>query len=239
MIRRIISCIPNTITCLNLLSGCMAIICAFHFAETWWYGLTGAQWTCIFIGCAAVFDFCDGASARLLHAYSDTGKELDSLADLVSFGVAPAMLIFNLMLAYSEYPALTYASLFIPAMGALRLARFNIDASQATVFKGLPIPGNAIFWIGIYGWFLRYGYPGTAAMVIMIVAVSLSMVSNITMFSLKFKNFELRENFSRYAIILAAIAFVAIYGLSGLAWTIVLYMLISIMTSRRKQADQQ
>ncbi len=118
-------------------------------------------------------------------------------------------------------------------MGALRLAKFNIDDSQATVFKGLPIPGNAIFWIGIYGWIMRYGYPGTAAMVIMIALVSLSMVSNITMFSLKFKNFDLRENFRRYAIILAAIAFVVFYGLSGLAWTIVLYMLISMM-SRRK-----
>ena len=233
MIRRIISCIPNTITCLNLLSGCMAIICAFNAANLWWCGLTGAEWTCIFIACAALFDFCDGASARLLHAYSDVGKELDSLADLVSFGVAPAILILNLMQPYSEHQWLTYTTLFIPAMGALRLARFNIDDSQATVFKGLPIPGNAIFWIGIYGWIMRYGYPGTAAMVIMIILVSLSMVSNITMFSLKFKNFDLRENFRRYAIILAAIAFVVFYGLSGLAWTIVLYMLISIM-SRRK-----
>lgn len=232
MIRRIISSIPNTITCLNLLSGCMAIICSFGATESRW-GLTGADWTCIFIGMAAIFDFCDGASARLLHAYSDTGKELDSLADLVSFGVAPAMLMFNLMQAYSEYEWLCYAALFIPAMGALRLARFNVDDSQATTFKGLPIPGNAIFWIGVYGWICRYGYPGTAAMVIMIVLISLSMVSNIKMFSLKFKNFDIRENFRRYAIILATIAFVVFYGLSGLAWTMVLYMLISIM-SRRK-----
>ena len=120
-------------------------------------------------------------------------------------------------------------------MGALRLARFNIDDSQTTSFKGMPIPGNAIFWIGIYGWILRYGYPGTAAMVIMIVLVSLSMVSRFTMFSLKFKNFDLRENFRRYAIILAAVAFVIIYGLSGLAWTIILYFLISVMSRRRNQ----
>lgn len=234
MIKKIISCIPNTITCLNLLSGCMAIMSAFHCDETM-SGLKGADWACIFIGLAALFDFCDGASARLLHAYSAVGKELDSLADLVSFGVAPAMLIFNLMHPESNHQWLTYSVLFIPAMGALRLARFNIDDSQATSFKGLPIPGNAIFWIGIYGWISRYGYPGTAAMVIMIFLVSLSMVSNINMFSLKFKNFDLRENFRRYAIIFAAIAFVIIYGLSGLAWTIVLYMLISLM-SRRKDA---
>lgn len=232
MIRRIISCIPNTITCLNLLSGCMAIICAFHAGEPRW-GLTGADWTCIFIAAAAVFDFCDGASARLLHAYSDTGKELDSLADLVSFGVAPAMLMLNLMMTFSQHEWLCYTALFIPAMGALRLARFNVDDSQTTTFKGLPIPGNAIFLIGIYGWICRYGYPGTAVMVITIVLVSLAMVSNIKMFSLKFKNFDLRENFRRYAIILATIAFIVFYGLSGLAWAIVLYVLISVM-SRRK-----
>ncbi len=236
MIKRIISCIPNTITCLNLLSGCMAIICAFSSGETMMSGLTGAEWTCIFIGLAAVFDFCDGASARLLHAYSATGKELDSLADLVSFGVAPAMLIFNLMQPFSLHQWLTYFALLIPAMGALRLARFNIDDSQATTFKGLPIPGKAIFWIGIYGWIMRYGYPGTAAMVIMIALISLSMVSGISMFSLKFKNFDIRENFRRYVIILAAIAFVIFYGLSGLAWTIVLYMLISMMSRKRVQA---
>lgn len=235
MIKRIISCIPNTITCLNLLSGCMAIMCAFHYNEMM-SGLSGADWACIFIGLAALFDFCDGASARLLHAYSAIGKELDSLADLVSFGVAPAMLIFNLMHPESSHQWLCYATLLIPAMGALRLAKFNVDDSQATVFKGLPIPGNAIFWIGMYGWMKSYCYPGTAVMVILIVLISLSMVSNITMFSLKFKNFDIRENFRRYVIIFAAIAFVIIYGLSGLAWTIILYMLISLLSRKHAQA---
>lgn len=231
MIRRIISWIPNTITSLNLLSGCMAVIMSFHHAETM-SGLTGAQWACIFIGAAALFDFCDGASARLLHAYSAIGKELDSLADLVSFGVAPAMLMFNLMSEYGQHPWLCYAALLIPAFGALRLAKFNVDDSQATTFKGLPIPGNAIFWIGMYGWMMRYSYPGTGTMTVLIVLISLAMVSNFTMFSLKFKNFSLRENFRRYVIILAAIAFVVFYGLSGLAWTIVLYILMSLVLRR-------
>lgn len=231
MLKRIVSCIPNTITCLNLLSGCLAIICSFH-AEDNMSGLSGADWTCIFIAAAAVFDFCDGAAARLLHAYSDTGKELDSLADLVSFGVAPAMLIFNVIHPYAEHQWLTYTTLLIPVMGALRLARFNVDDSQTTTFKGLPIPGNAIFWIGVYGWIMRYGYPGSAVMTILIVIFSLSMVSNIKMFSLKFKNFDIRENLRRYVIILAAVVFVIVHGLSGLAWTIVLYMLISMMSRK-------
>ena len=235
MIKRIISSIPNTITTLNLLSGCMAVICAFH-SEELMSGLTGGEWTCIFIGLAALFDFCDGASARLLHAYSDIGKELDSLADLVSFGVAPAMLILNVMLQTSDHPWLCFITLMIPAMGALRLAKFNVDDSQATTFRGLPIPGNAIFWIGVYGWINTYGYPGTAAMTVMIVLISLSMVSRISMFSLKFKNFSISENFRRYVIILAAIAFVVIYGLAGFAWTILLYMLISILSRKRAQA---
>jgi len=212
----------------------MAVMMSFHYDQTM-SGIKGADWACIFIALAALFDFCDGASARLLHAYSDIGKELDSLADIVSFGVAPAMLIFNIMHPLSQYGWLCYATLMIPAMGALRLAKFNVDDSQSTSFRGLPIPGNAIFWIGVYGWIMRYGYPGTAAMVIMIILVSLAMVSNINMFSLKFKNFDIRENFRRYAIILAAIAFVIFYGLSGLAWTIILYMLMSVMS--RKRAD--
>ena len=92
--------------------------------------------------------FFDGAAARLLHAPSPLGKELDSLADLVSFGVAPAMLLYNILLVWSQSWWIPYVSLIIPVMGALRLAKFNLDDSQSTTFKGLPIPANAIFWIG-------------------------------------------------------------------------------------------
>ena len=232
MIRRIISCIPNTITLLNLLSGCVAII--FAFSHSMQFGsLSGLEWAYVMIGAAAVFDFLDGASARALRAYSALGKELDSLSDLVSFGVAPAMLVLNVMLAESLHPWLCYAALFIPAMGALRLAKFNVDTTQSTVFRGLPFPANAIFWIGMCGWIQRYGYPGTGLMTVLIVLVSLAMVCDMRMFSLKFKNFDWRDNFPRYVIILAAILFVACYGISGLAWTIVLYMLLSMITRRR------
>lgn len=234
MLRKIVSCIPNTITLLNLLSGCAAIVFAFHHSERIG-AFSGLEWGWIMIGAAALFDFCDGASARALRAYSAIGKELDSLSDLVSFGVAPAMLVLNLMQDYSSHPWLCYAAMFIPAMGALRLAKFNVDTTQTTSFRGLPIPANAIFWIGMCGWVQRYGYPGTAVMVIFIVLVSLAMVGNLRMFSLKFKNFDLRENFSRYVILLAAVAFVVFYGVSGFAWTILLYMLISMFTRRHAE----
>ncbi len=232
MLRKIISCIPNTITLLNLLSGCAAIIFAFSHNDV--FGpMTGQQWAYVMIGAAALFDFLDGASARALRAYSAIGKELDSLSDLVSFGVAPAVLLLNVMLEHSLHPWLCYASLFIPAMGALRLAKFNVDTTQTTSFRGLPIPANAIFWIGLCGWIERYSYPGTGVVVVVVVLVSLAMVSDVRMFSLKFKNLDLRENFRRYVIVLAAIAFVVFYGVSGLAWTIVLYVMLSMFTRHR------
>ena len=228
--------IPNTITLLNLLSGCLACIFAFRHNEMVG-GLYGHEWVYLFIGAAAVFDFCDGAAARLLHQPSPIGKELDSLSDLVSFGLAPAMLMFNLMQAQQgQLVWVPYIALMIPAMGALRLAIFNVDDSQATTFRGLQIPAKAIFWIGFCGWMQSYRvYPGDWVVVLLIILVSLSMVSRMEMFSLKFKNFGLRDNFRRYIILLAAISFVAIYGIAGLAWVIVLYFVLSALT-RRHQA---
>lgn len=229
MLKRIKNNIPNTITCLNLLSGAMACILAFHYNETIG-SLKGYEWAFICIGAAAVFDFCDGAAARLLHAYSNLGKELDSLADLISFGLAPALLMFSTINLHSAGGAISpwaFGALFITVMGALRLAKFNIDDRQTTSFIGLPIPANAIFWIGYIGWCARFGYPGTATTLIIVAIVSMLMVSGMRMFSLKFKNFDWRENFRRYLIIAAAVFFVATQGISGLAWTIVLYLLIS------------
>lgn len=222
--------IPNTITTCNLLSGVMAIIASFHGSESFG-ALSGYEWAMIFIGAATLFDFCDGAAARLLHAYSDVGKELDSLSDLVSFGVAPAMILFNMMMAATSSP-LAFAALFIPAMGALRLARFNVDTRQTTSFIGLPIPASAIFWIGACGFIMRHGYPGNAIIVSLIVIVSLLMVSSLPMFSLKFKNFAWRENFRRYVILAAAVIFVITNGIAGFAWTIILYVLISLFGRR-------
>lgn len=213
---------------MNLLSGCVAIFMAFNHTET--FGcLTGASWTMIFIAAAAVFDFCDGATARLLDAYSDLGKDLDSLSDLVSFGVAPAMLILNTMITAGSPLWAAFITLMIPACGALRLAKFNNDTTQSSVFKGLPIPANAIFWIGAYAWIDKYCYPGWVPVAIAVVLVSLAMTANFRMFSLKFKNFDIADNFFRYAIIVAAIVFVVFYGLSGLIWTILFYLLLSYL----------
>lgn len=223
--------IPNTITCLNLLSGTIAVVMALSPGLEVW-GLTAQAWAFILIGAASVFDFCDGFTARMLKAYSPMGKELDSLSDLVSFGIAPAMLVFSLMRTCSAIPALAAAALLIVVCGALRLAKFNVDTRQTTSFVGLPIPANAIFWIGALSWIDTHGYPGDIAMCVLVVILSLLMVSEIKMFSLKFATYGVRDNLRRYVIILAALLFVITDGLAGLAWTIVLYVLISLLGKR-------
>ncbi len=227
--------IPNTITLLNLLCGCLATLMTFHMQECY-LGLCGQTWVYILIGLAAVADFCDGLAARLLKAYSPIGAELDSLSDLVSFGVAPAMLIFNTMAANSS-GAWSLAAMFIPMMGALRLAIFNVDTTQTTTFRGLPIPANAIFWIGTAGWITNHVYPGTIVMIVLIAAISLCMVANFRMFSLKFKNLRFTDNVLRYGIIIAAVAFVCFYGICGLAWTIILYILLSLFSRRKGETE--
>ena len=226
--------IPNIITLCNLLSGCIAVFMAFHLGEEF-CGLQAIYWTWIAIGAAALFDFCDGASARILDAYSPLGKELDSLSDLVSFGVAPAMLVMNQMLGFSQYPLLCGLALLIPLFGAYRLAKFNVDTTQTTSFRGLPIPANAIFWVGFSDWTLRFGYIGTPVMVLIILLVSVLMVTNNRMFSLKFHNFDWRENFRRYILLVAALGFILVRGVSGLMWTIILYIFISLM-GRKEEA---
>ena len=236
MLTRVKNSIPNTITCLNLLSGAIACIFAFHYNETFG-SLVGYQWAFICIGAAALFDFCDGASARLLHAYSDLGKELDSLSDLVSFGLAPSLILFNTINYFntgsaSEITPWAFAALFIPVMGALRLAKFNIDTRQTTSFIGLPIPACAIFWIGLVGWLHRTEAFNNDIVAAIIILMALMMVSGVRMFSLKFKNFQFRENFRRYMLILAAVLFVISEGISGLAWTIIFYILVSAVTRK-------
>ena len=133
MLRRIITSVPNTLTCMNLLCGALACIFAFSAFDRFG-AFRGEQIVWMLIGGAAVFDFFDGAAARLLNAPSPLGKELDSLSDLVSFGMAPAMLLYNILTDWSHSAWIPYISLIIPVMGALRLAKFNLDDSQSTTF---------------------------------------------------------------------------------------------------------
>ncbi|MDE5745309.1 MAG: CDP-diacylglycerol--serine O-phosphatidyltransferase [Paramuribaculum sp.] len=229
MFRKIRANIPNSITCLNLLCGAMACICTFHLHEPFG-ALQGYQWAFIFIGAAALFDFLDGAMARLLHAYSDLGKELDSLSDLISFGLAPSMLMFNTINTFDTDSPWAFAALFIVLFAGLRLARFNVDDRQTTSFIGLPVPANAIFWIGTVAWIHAYTYPGSVALAILILVLASLMVMPIPMFSLKFSSFDWRTNSRRYILLAGAVLFVLLLGISGLAWTIFLYIAMSAVT---------
>ncbi|MEF9923916.1 MAG: CDP-diacylglycerol--serine O-phosphatidyltransferase [Muribaculaceae bacterium] len=229
--------IPNTITCLNLLSGCLACIFSFRCNEQFG-ALHGYEVVFLLIGSATVFDFCDGFAARLLHAYSALGKELDSLADLISFGLAPALLLFNTMQVYNTADSIfPYFALILAIFAAIRLAKFNIDDRQTTTFIGLPVPANALFWIGVCAWFHQYFYIGNIATLLLIILFSLLMVCHKRMFSLKFKNLKFSENISRYFIILGAILFIVSYQVSGLAWTIILYLTISLFSRTKASIE--
>ena len=222
MIKAIRNNIPNAITSLNLLCGCLACIAALS------NGCLVAPYIIAFnyIALSAVADFLDGLVARWLHAVSAIGKELDSLADLVSFGLAPALILYSMMPNDGPW---AYFALLLPVFGALRLARFNVDTNQATTFTGLPIPANAIFWLGFTDWYYQHDCP-VWIVVLLIVVLSLLMVCPLRMFSLKMHNLSsLKQNWAQYLQILATVAFVVLMGLPGLAAAIALYVLLSII----------
>ena len=225
--------IPNTITCCNLVSGCVAIAYAFS-------GNIELSFTWIIIG--AVFDFFDGMSARLLNVSSPIGKELDSLADIVTFGVAPSTILFS-ELSVMSYPAileplrpiLPFTAYIMAAFSALRLAKFNLDERQTLGFIGLPTPANALFWgsliIGAGKWL-----EATPFMVFFllggILISSWLMVSEIPMFALKFKEWGWKGNQVKYIFLLTCIPLLAIFGLTGLAIIIAWYVIISYIIKK-------
>ncbi len=220
--------IPNLISCLNLFSGSIAVVLAFE--GLFFYAF-------LWIMLAAVMDFLDGMAARLLNAYSPIGKELDSLADIISFGFAPGIMIFKILQINSEivnfgFPFLPYIAFLIPIFSALRLAKFNIDERQTDSFIGLPTPANAMFWAsGIAGtWKYSDGNEllYTTIIIISILIFSWLMISEIPMFSLKMKKIEWKENQLKF--ILPVIGTIAIFflGSAGIAFVILLYILISL-----------
>lgn len=228
--------LPNALTCLNILSGCVAILFAFH-PQQLFGALPGWQWACVAIGVATAADFLDGFTARLMHAYSELGKQLDSLSDLVSFGVAPAMLLINLLAASPDVPAwLCWLPLVIPVAGAIRLARFNIDTRQTFGFIGLPIPANAIFWIGWAA--LAKGGATWAATPWLLAAVILLeawlMVSPIRLFSLKFHNYRWKGNARRWLLIICSAILLAIWGLKALCPIIFIYLILALLPDSDK-----
>jgi CDP-diacylglycerol--serine O-phosphatidyltransferase len=225
--------IPNTITCCNLISGCIA---------TYWAFSGDYELALLFIVIGAVFDFFDGMTARLLHVSSPIGKELDSLADDITFGFAPSAIIFNWLSGYSfhELPSpiaflMPFTAFIMAAFSALRLAKFNLDERQSMGFIGLPTPANALFWGSLIvgaGQFLAsspiYIY-GTIAVMLLF---SYLLIAEIPMFALKFKTWGWKGNEVKYIFLLTCIPLLIIFKVSGLAIIIAWYALLSACTQR-------
>lgn len=227
--------IPNTLTCCNLVAGCVAVYHAFM-------GNPMAALVAIIVG--AVFDFFDGMSARLLHVSSPIGKELDSLADDVTFGVAPAAMVFA-ELSVMDYPLpfdwahalLPFVAFVMAAFSALRLAKFNLDTRQATSFIGLPTPANALFWGSLLAGHADWVESSPWMLLAVLAMVGVSswlMVAEIPMFALKFKHWGYRGNELRYGFLALAVVLLAVFGiLRGLWMVIACYVLLSIVDNLR------
>lgn len=235
--RNIIRHIPNTITLFNLFFGILSIKAALIGQ------LEQASW---FIFYAAVLDFMDGFAARLLKAYSEIGKQLDSLADVVSFGVAPSFILFQLLgktgtmdessgFLGALHAVFVYFPFLIALFSALRLAKFNIDTRQSDSFLGLPTPASAMFVAAIPLQAEVFGYDSTGLFsgyyVLLGVSVFLSvlMVTEIPLFSMKFKHFGLEGNRIRYGFLFIALILFNLFRMNSVPLILALYVGISVL----------
>lgn len=226
--------IPNALTSCNLISGCIATVFALNAN----YGMALA-----FIIIGAVFDFFDGMSARLLGVSSPIGKELDSLADDVTFGVAPSAMIFTLLLTLDKPEYMEPLASFIPylafimaAFSALRLAKFNLDERQTTSFIGLPTPANALFWgaLIVGSEDMLTAAPENVYMILVMIFVSsLLLVSEIPMFALKFKHWGWHDNRIKYVFVISCLPILLVFNISGISVIIAWYIILSIITAKK------
>ena len=240
MLQTIKKIIPNTLTSCNLIAGCIATFHAFT-------GNVDIALLWIVIG--AAFDFFDGMSARLLHVSSPIGKELDSLADDITFGLAPSAMLFA-ELGVVAYPSvleplrevLPFVAFFMAAFSALRLAKFNLDERQSMGFIGLPTPANALFWGSfILGWRDQLeSLPWALPLLLVLILLSCYLlIAEIPMFALKFKHWGWAENQLKYIFILCCIPILLVCGVAGISLIIVWYILVSVYKNFTDKLKQQ
>ena len=220
--------VPNMLTLANLLAGCAAIVFTLQY-----HAYDTAFWLVI---AAAVFDFLDGFAARLLKQTSPLGVQLDSLADDITFGLAPAIVMYDLYIHSSSYYGLNpevmgwlkWGVLIIAAFSVLRLAKFNIDTTQSAEFEGLPTPANALMLMSLAvlseaGKVILH----QESILVISFAAALLLISPIRMFALKFKSFGIKGNELRYGFIVAALALIILVPAYSLLAIIVLYIALS------------
>ncbi|MGL5683333.1 MAG: CDP-diacylglycerol--serine O-phosphatidyltransferase [Marinifilaceae bacterium] len=233
--------IPNFITSCNVMCGSAAIIAIL-------YGAIGAA--AILILCGMIFDFFDGLTARALHVKSEMGKELDSLADVVSFGAAPAM-IAHMLIKFSIFGdfeaniseatvgewVMLFSPVLLTAFSAYRLAKFNLDTRQTVSFIGMPTPANALFWLSLVFGF--YFYPemylllfnNPIELTCIMIFLSIMLVSELPMFSLKLSGLGFRQNKTQYIYFICLAILFAIFWGFAIIWIIPLYLLVSIIAA--------
>ena len=231
--------VPNTITCCNLISGCIATYFAFQ---------SEFRLALLFIVIGAVFDFFDGMVARLLHVSSPVGKELDSLADDITFGFAPSAMVFSLLSTFHEPHSLVFSFLafLMAAFSALRLAKFNLDERQGMGFIGLPTPANALFWgaliVGCGEWLTTQQVlsPYLPYLILLFVLISsYLLVSEIPMFALKFKHWGWNGNEIKYIFLLTSVVLLALFQVIGIAIVIAWYVALSVSTNIFKKSEKK
>ena len=231
--------IPNTITCCNLISGCIATYFAFQ---------SEFQLALLFIVIGAVFDFFDGMVARMLHVSSPIGKELDSLADDITFGFAPSAMVFSLLCSFHEphFLLFPFLSFLMAAFSALRLAKFNLDERQSLGFIGLPTPANALFWgalivgCGELITTCQVLTPYLPYLIVLFVLVSCYLlVSEIPMFALKFKHWGWKGNEIKYIFVLTSVVLLALFQIIGIAVVIAWYVTLSVSTNFFKKSEKK
>jgi len=225
----------------NLSCGCLALLLVLGNGDNLHYaGLL------VIMG--AIFDFFDGFAARLLKISSPVGKELDSLADVVTFGLVPAFIARDLFLhtdVATQYPMLSYFPLIIALFSALRLAKFNVDDRQTNGFIGVPTPANSLFWISLplVAYFEQVPHPfwinslleNGWLILIMTMITSLLLISEISLIALKFNGFGWVGNEPKYVLIIASTLLFSIFQFSAMPLVLMLYILISLFFNRQKK----
>jgi CDP-diacylglycerol---serine O-phosphatidyltransferase len=228
--------LPNTLTLLNLTCGVSGIL-------FWQHDLRFAA-SCIFA--AMIFDFFDGFVARVTGSTSQIGKQLDSLADVVSFGVLPALVLFGVLhpdflwMTAKDVPLSSYLLIAIPLCSALRLAKFNTDEKQSSVFNGLPTPANA-FWIASVPFIVFYSaesslayriFSGHSTLLLMALASSALLLIPVSLMAMKFKSFQWKANNVRYVFVLSAVLLFAIFRWTGIPLIILAYIILSLFAKK-------
>lgn len=247
--------IPNLITLCNLLCGVLACMMALlgttpdPTTNPVFDASIGIAIAAFFIVSGIFFDFFDGLTARALKVPSPLGKELDSLADVVTSGVAPGLILWVYLNRVCQLETLAFVALLIPLFSAYRLAKFNIDTRQSHSFVGLPTPANALIWVSLAFWNLsclcgetlfphiviNIGNTATAGYIVagLSILLNILLVCELPMFSLKIRNLTWKDNKLRYIFIIGCIALIVLFGAIGIAFSILWYIVLSILTQKK------